>query len=407
MLIRATCLLPIDGPPIKQGMVRVNDGLITEIGTQRHLLPDEALIELPDHILLPGFINTHTHLDLSNTHGPLPRPTHYTEWVGAVMALRRQFSADDLATGLITATQQLLRGGSTTVGDFVGDLRILPLLAHAPFTGHAFVELIANGPARLRERQAELTRAQLEPPTHAWPLSLTPHALHTVERLSLQTLLLQHAAAPRGPLAIHCAESPDEVALFTQQRGPLHAFMATYGYHYGPPVDSPIHFLQRHGGVPKRSCLIHCNYLLDRDIAAIRESQSTVIHCPQSHRYFGYDPFPLDRLHEAGVPIALGTDGLPSAASLNMLTELRLLRQKWPQLSAQHLVTMATRTGAEALWYTDRGRLALGARADLIAVPFVGNALDPYEAVLNNTETTWTMIGGTIVRDIQDPTYAV
>lgn len=398
MLLRAAYVLPIHIPLIRSGAVRIEGGCITTMGDQLQPLTGETVLELPHHIVLPGLINAHTHLDLSNTAGPLPVPTTYTEWVNAIIALRREFSAEDLASGMTLATAQLLRGGTTTVGDFVGDVRVVPLLAASPLSGRAFVEVIANGPARLRERQAIFALAQLEGAHPAWACSLTPHAIHTVDRLSLQTLLLQHAAQPQTPLAIHCAESREEVDLFTHHAGPLYERMTEFGYQYGPTVESPVQFLQRHGGVPPRSCLIHCNYLRDADIAAIRAAQCTIIHCPQSHRYFGHDPFPLDRVHAAGIPIAIGTDGLPCANALNMLTELRLLREQWPALSAEAIVRMATQQAAEALWLTDRGHLAPGMRADLIAMP-LRDPRNPYESVLMNTEVPFVMIGGTIVRN--------
>lgn len=398
MLLSAAYILPIGMPAVPAGKIRVQGSTMTELGTQLNPLPGETVIELPQHVLLPGLINAHTHLDLSNTAGPLPQPTTYRDWVEAIIAVRQQFSADDLRSGMALATAQLLRSGVTTIGDYVGDLRIMPLLSASPFSGRAFVEIIAAGPARVEERQAAFEAMLRGRGDSAWPCSLTPHALHTVDRMSLQMLLKRHATHRAAPLAIHCAESREEVELFTAQRGPLYDFMTAHGYHYGPLVDSPLHFLRRHGGVPAQSCLIHCNDLTDDDIAAIAAAHCTVIHCPQSHAYFGHAPFPMERLLAVGVPIALGTDGLPCAVSLNFLTELRLIRERWPSLSAEAILQMATRNGAAALWLSDRGQLAPGLRADLIAVP-CRHTRDPYEAVVTSRDAPFVMIGGQVVRN--------
>ncbi|MBI2343018.1 MAG: amidohydrolase family protein [Deltaproteobacteria bacterium] len=401
MFLQAAYILPGQGEAIPRGALRIAGDRIVEIG--RGLAPQtgEVVHDLGRSILLPGLVNPHCHLDLSMTAAPLPSPPTFTEWVDAVTAFRRQMTAEALAQGVAQATAELLAGGTTTLGDYVGDLRMLAQLQTTPFTGRAFCELIANGPGAAAARQAAL-RAEIacvRPYTPGWEWGVTPHAAHTLDRETLQTLLLQHEGDPQGPLAIHCAESREEVELFTTHRGPLATRMVEYGYEYGPPVDSPVDYLRRHGGLPRRSLLIHANYLTAADMIAMKAADITVVHSPQSHAYFDHAPFPFERLCAAGIPVALGTDGHPCTARLNMLTELRLLRQKYPHAAPRDLLATATTVAAAALWLNDRGTLTVGMRGDCIAIPAPRQMpKDPYEAIFSAETATMVVIGGRLVR---------
>lgn len=395
MLIEAAQILTMAEPAYVRA-IRIADGRIVALGDDLTPLPGETHWRCPDQIVLPGLVNAHCHLDLSITDGPLPHTGNFVDWLTQIIPLRQRLTITDLERGLRFATRQLLTGGTTTVGDYVGDLRLLPLLAKSPLQGHIFVELIGKFREEIRQRRvalAEQLRATPLPPR--WTVSATPHAPYSIGTDALRASFDAHRLVPADPLAMHCAESREEWEFFTRGTGPLAAATAAWGFPYAPPAESPLHYLAGHGGLPESSLFIHANYLHAGDIARLHSARATVVHCPQCHAYFGHEPFPLDMLRRAQIPVALGTDGLVSCPALNLLTELALMREKHPALPAREILAMATVHGARALGRLDRcGTLEVGKQADLIAVSAGDARQAPEEQVLQSRAVSWSLIVG-------------
>jgi cytosine/adenosine deaminase-related metal-dependent hydrolase len=111
-----------------------------------------------------------------------------------------------------------------------------------------------------------------------------------------------------------------------------------------------------------------------------------VVYCPRTHAYFGHSRYPLETMLSRGCQVALGTDSRASNPDLSLLAELRFAATKFPALSPEVLVRMATISGAEALRLGDRvGSLSVGKQADLIALPCGRSSGDPYDDLLHGS----------------------
>jgi cytosine/adenosine deaminase-related metal-dependent hydrolase len=109
----------------------------------------------------------------------------------------------------------------------------------------------------------------------------------------------------------------------------------------------------------------------------------TVVYCPRTHHFFGHEPHPFPKLLDAGVSVAVGTDGRCSNPDLNLHDELRFLHRTYPQLSAEHIVRLGTLDGARAVGSVDKiGSLAPGKQADFVVLKSPAAGDDPYEAIL-------------------------
>lgn len=390
MFLHAAWVLPIDRPPLRDGWVEIVAGCIRAIHERPPPTGNDAVVELAEHVLLPGLVNAHTHLDLASVATPFPARDGFVPWLDAVIAHRRTTTHAALECGRVRATRELLASGVTCIGDFVGDPRWLAALAATPFRGIAFLEVIGCTPARAAAQRDTMTMTATACP---WPHRITPHAPYSVEAAMLRSLLTAPQRHP--PLAIHCAESPEEWALCTTADGPLFTQMEQFGRREITTAASPLQFLDAHGPLPSGTCLIHCNDLLPQDIALLRERRCTVIHCPPSHAHCGFRPFPLDALRAAGIPIALGTDSHASAPTIGLLAALRQLRAAHPRLDAAQLVRMATLGGAAALGLdADCGSLTPGKCADLVSLRLHDRHADPYENVLLNETADRVWIAG-------------
>ena len=193
------------------------------------------------------------------------------------------------------------------------------------------------------------------------------------------------------PLTVHLLESFDEPRLRP----------------WCDPKEA-VRILDGHGLLDAGMLGVHVNYPADEDVALLAERGASVVHCPGSHRFFGYDAFPAEDLRESGVPICLGTDSLASNEGLNMFRELRLFLEEHPAFTAQEALRMATTAPARFLGLDGRlGVLEAGALADMIAVPTGAAGARPCpvdeacaNVVRHEGETPWVMIGGRIVRHL-------
>jgi cytosine/adenosine deaminase-related metal-dependent hydrolase len=185
------------------------------------------------------------------------------------------------------------------------------------------------------------------------------------------------------PVAVHFAESLDEIDLIADHDGEFVAFLEELGVWdpTGLPVlDGGEHPLSG----AKQLLLIHCNYLpADAAIPA----NATVVYCPRTHAAFGHPPHPFREWLRRGVNVAIGTDSLASNPDLSILNEARFVSVAHPDLESHLLLDMITKTGAKALGFGDEcGVIAPGFAADLCIVGLSGLVTDPLKALFAGTD---------------------
>ena len=150
----------------------------------------------------------------------------------------------------------------------------------------------------------------------------------------------------------------------------------------------PLDYLQVLAEAP-RALIIHGNYLTDEEIGFLAKHRDhmSVVYCPRTHAFFAHDEYPLERMLEAGVRVALGTDSRASNPDLCLLEEMRQVARQFPELSLDTILQMGTIAGAEALGLADEaGTLTAGKLADLVAIPCSTHD-EPLDAVLRSNAT--------------------
>jgi cytosine/adenosine deaminase-related metal-dependent hydrolase len=287
----------------------------------------------------------------------------------------------------------LLRGGATALGDhFSVGANPEPLL-RSPLRGKAFIEVLGVVPEVAADlaRAAELLREQWASVPSRFDLIPSPHSVHALAPDVLSNLL----ADPSVPHSIHLAESDAEHRYFADQSGPLLDFIAERGSAFRRYAKSSFHALKRLGLLDSRVLAVHGNYLEAEELSLLGERGISLVHCPPSHAYFAHRPFPLEGARRAGVNIALGTDSLASGSTLSMLEVLRAVERSFPELRREEIFSMATEGGAVALRMQDQiGNLEAGKKADVIAVPWKGEAS---QSLFSAHKVCFAMIDGEIV----------
>ncbi len=360
--IRARWIFPADAPPIRDGRVTIRGDRIIRVAAD-----GSADLDVGNAVLLPGFVNAHTHLDLGMLHGRCPPTPDLPAWLRCVIAGRLAATAEEVQRAIADGIAACLRSGTTLVGDISAGGASWPLLSAAPLRAVVFYELLGL-PRERAERAWQGLEGWLRgvSETERCRPGASPHAPYSVHR-DLFRQVAEDAQARRYPVAIHLAESRDEMQLLRDHRGPFVGFLEERNA-WAPDglVSGPAQLLEMFAAA-RHMLVVHGNYL-SAD-TPLYPGQS-IVFCPRTHAAFSHPPHPLPALLERGVRVALGTDSLASNPDLDILAEARMVHRRYPQVAGDALLRMLTLDGATALgWGDATGSLTPGKFADMVVLP--------------------------------------
>lgn len=368
-LIRAGWIATVDaGDRVLEG-----HAVVLHEGRIRDLLPApeavrrydaDHLVDLPAHLLIPGLINAHTHAAMSLLRGfadDLPLQIWLRERIWP--AESRWVSEEFVEDGTLLSVAEMLRSGTTCFNDmyFYPDVvaRVAGQVGIRAVVGLIVLDFPtawASGPQEYLARGLELHDAVRDDPLVS--TALAPHAPYTVSDGPLEQVAM-YANELDLPVHIHVNETEAEVREARERTG-----------------ETPLDRLERLGLLGPSLQAVHATQLSADDIGRLARASARVIHCPESNLKLASGLCPVQRLREAGVTVALGTDGPASNNDLNMLGEMRsaallakVVAGDPAALPAAAVLRMATADAARALGLDERiGSLEPGKSADLVAV---------------------------------------
>lgn len=396
-ILAANYVLPISSEPIRDGAVAIDGAVIAAVGTRDEIAakcPDAELEDLGEAAILPGFVNCHSHLELTAMRGALDDVEHdFRSWLLKINELRAGMTDEDIEVAAHAGAMEGAAAGVTCFGDIGrhGRAGVLALKT-AGLRGVVFQETNFSPDNRtadddfkaLGEKYEELRREE----TDLVKIGLSPHSPYTVGS-RLFELIAQYAIINRVPLTIHAAESADEHNLLTRGEGFFTEFYERFDLEWNSPHCTSIEYLERLGVLSTRPLLAHCVTVSDSDIARIAANRASIAHCPKSNAKFGHGHAPLEKLLDAGVVVGLGSDSVASNNICDPLEESRfgILAARNRQgsrrfLTAKELLQVLTIGGARALNIDDLiGTLEVGKQADLAVVSLANVAQLPLNEV--------------------------
>lgn len=400
LLLRAPYILTMTSSPIKNGAVVIDEDKILFVGPEKEIYQKYSSLEeinLPNSVLLPGFVNAHAHLELTSLRD-FPYPGNFTHWIETLVQKKVETSDLDYEKGLHAGIEESLRSGTTTIADHVSFNTDLTTLIQSPLRGVLFLEVLGVVPEVAEEilKFAENFEAIFSNASNKMRVIASPHSAHALELEILQKVL----KSDRSLFSIHLAESAEEDQLFKQKKGPLADFISQKTQ---KKLDynqtSSIQYLNAQNLLSSKILAVHCNYIDETDIALLSQNQMSVVHCPSSHAYFSHQRFPLEKLLKQDINIALGTDSLASGSSLSMLDQIGLARKNYPEIKADKWLEMATIGGAKALKMENEiGSISPGKKGDLLG--FQINAISSksdsqiMEEIIKQKQADFLMING-------------
>jgi cytosine/adenosine deaminase-related metal-dependent hydrolase len=384
---RASWVVPIAGPPIRDGWVAIEGGRISGVGQDAKSSPDDR--DLGRVAIMPGMVNAHTHLELSHLRERVPASPDFVSWIRTVVASRRPDSdpqASHIVEGVQRGIDEAVRFGTAVVGDISNTLVPVALLACSPLAGVVFYELIRfNAPDPAGFVNQALRQVNALPSSDRVRISLAAHAPYSVSPLVFRAIRQAVDGEALGAYSVHLSESAAEVEFIKNGSGPWRAFLEDVGAwnpEWRPHGGSPVEYVDACGFLGAKAVVVHGVQMSAPDLARLATHDATLVTCPRSNVRTGAGIPPVARFYQSGVRVAIGTDSLASTPDLNVFAELAELRQLVPAVPASRLLESATRHGARALGFdADYGTIEAGKRARLLAVS-VPDAADDVEEYL-------------------------
>ena len=377
-LLHAKWVIPVepDCHPLVDHSVAVHEGRIHGIASTaeckaRYTAKRET--DLSTHVLIPGLVNTHTHAAMSLFRG-LADDLPLMEWLNGHIwpAEQRWVDEEFVRLGTRLAMIEMLRSGTTCFNDMYFFPDVVADAAEALNIRACVGLIVLDFPTAWARDAGEYLRkgTRLHDELKEFELVTTafaPHAPYTVSDEPLRKLRML-ADEMDIPVHMHVHETAFEVEEAVKRNG-----------------VRPLERLSRLDMLNNRLLAVHMTQLLPSEIEAVAAAGVHVIHCPESNLKLASGMCPVARLVEAGVNVALGTDGAASNNDLDMFGEMRtaaLLAKGTSQdptaLPAHAALAMATINGARALGLEQAtGSIVAGKAADLVAVDLDAPATTP------------------------------
>lgn len=408
LLIHSRWVLPVDAEnrQLTDHALAIADGRILALlpsEEARRSIQAGRVIELEGHVLIPGLINAHTHAAMTLMRGladdlPLMAWLHNHIWP----AEKRWVDTSFVYDGTRLAVLEMLKGGITCYNDMyfypevtaqvtaeAGMRAVIGMIVVDFPTNYAACadDYIAKGLA-LHERYRDHATIRVAFAPHS------PYAVADAPLLRTRTL----ADELDVPIHIHLHETRDEIVQSLRDHD-----------------ERPIARLDRLGLIGPNLVAVHMTQLDETEIERLAETGAHVVHCPESNLKLASGFCPVAKLLEAGVNVALGTDGAASNNDLNLLGEMRTaallgkgVAGSATAVPATSALRMATINGARALGLEDEiGSLEPGKAADIVAVDLRDSHTQPiyhplsqlvYAASRHQVRQVW-IEGQQIVRD--------
>lgn len=419
-LIHAAAIRDALGTQAQPGSLLIRNGQIVAAGhpdqlPNRLVRKATQIIEKPDHLILPAFVNAHAHLDLT-TIGPVPYPVESTsneaeksapfrDWLKYVMT-HRPADNPSIAVAVVNGLKQSRAAGVTTIGDIAGTPEAIIARRQADASvqcaGVSYLECFGfgeHGRAAFESAAQTLIDMDFESPvphrSRGVILGLQPHAPYSASpEVYRQSVEFSRQRIVR--LSTHMAESLDELTFTRDAAGPFADLLRDLGKWSNDIKPTRQHPVDQLDPVLKRGrwLLAHCNHLDEHHMDILHRTGSSVVYCPIASDYFGHThpehTHPYEALLEHGVNVCLGTDSIlcqpaDEPQPMSILAQMRYLHRR-DLADPETLLAMATVNGMIALEHSETdSTLRKGAPAQFVSVAIDNDSqVDPLIQALTN-----------------------
>ena len=378
-LYRADFIVPVAGypdlpPVIEKGELLTEHGRIKGVGAAGTFKDvDAESVDYAGHILVPGLINCHTHLELSHLAslgrdaGP-DAPGDIASWIRKLLAERVDAGiSEETIFAAMQGLALLYRSGCSAVAD-IGNLpESRDISRDFKVNTQFFLEFMGMS-AEHEKEGLELLESMKEDSTLTMCTAHGPYATSPalIKALKKRALQFDHI------FPVHVAESLDEVEFLRTGEGNIRSFLEerkVWDGSFAVPRMGPVKYLDSLEVLDEKTLCVHCVHVGEDEIDLLAARNAKVCLCPGSNRYMGVGKAPLACFLDKGIKPAIGTDSLASNPGFSIWREMKILKEDHPGIDPQLIFQLATRNGAEILGLESQtGSLAPGCTAGFLAV---------------------------------------
>lgn len=351
--IAANYIFPINQPPLKNGIVELDEnGVILNIIDTIGDFTESRNLEFYNGVIVPGFVNSHCHLELSDLKGKLNKGLTHPGFIYEMVKSKKSHPTESTNKAAFHEDDMMRRNGIVAVGDIANTEITIDVKQKSKLYYHSFIELMGlstnsekifdNGLDLLKKYQSNKLPSSIIP--HA-PFSVSNGLFERIKLLAIQTNSIQ---------SIHSQESDSENQMFRSKQGKLVDAFLSLGINLDNwnasgknSLESVIEYLPQDNNI----LFVHNLYSSKIEIKNICDTFKNpfFVLCPNSN-YFIESKYPdIDLFLEYSDKITLGTDSLASNTSLSILDEMKTIKNIKSNISFETLLQWATLNGARAL----------------------------------------------------------
>ncbi|HMN89220.1 MAG TPA: amidohydrolase family protein [Saprospiraceae bacterium] len=365
----ADIVFPVSAAPIREGVVITDDqGTILQIDSRTE--HDLATVDIRRGVIVPGFVNTHCHLELSHMKGKADTGTGLLPFLKTVVNFR-DIPMEEILDAIERADQEMYEAGIVAVGDISNKADTAAQKDRSKIRYYTFVEMFDFLQDSWTEKSFNDYRTVYEQQStaHGNRKSVVPHAPYTVTAGLFWRI--RELNAHEATVSIHNQETPHEDAFFLNKTGDFLEFYKTFGFpieHFQPTGQTSIHYALAHLNPRNRNLFVHNTMTTASDIQAAQAWSDRVYWatCANANLYIE-NRLPLyQHFIENNARLTIGTDSLTSNWQLSVLEEMKTIARYQSYVPFETLLRWATLNGAEALDFeADLGSIEVGKRPGL------------------------------------------
>lgn len=359
--IAATYLFTPDNRLIKNGiLICKTDGTVIDIITTGDKIKEQAGLEYYSGILVPGFVNTHCHIELSHLKEKIEENAGIGNFLKQISQLGNNKPKNQDALFRII-DRKMWAAGIAAAGDISNSADTITIKQQSNIYYYTFIETFGFHPSKAKKVFEIAMKVQQQFNENGLPNSIVPHSPYSVST-PLFLKIAEHAKTRNCPISIHNQESKAETQFFATGDGPIAAhFQQNLKIdisHWNPTGKSSLLSILEFIPDENRLILVHNTFLQNSDIEVLkkkRDIENTFFAiCPNSNLYIENQLPPIPLLQHENLNICIGTDSLASNHELSILSELVTLQIHFPEIILEDLFLWACFNGAKALGIEDK-----------------------------------------------------
>jgi len=351
--IAANYIFPLTSKPLKNGIIEIDGhGKILDIIDTNGTISESRNLEFYNGVLVPGFVNTHCHLELSELKNVLEEKRGLPFFIQQMIEYRKQSKTNRTFQAIKDADELMAQNGIVAVGDIVNTNTTIETKRNSKIYYHSFVEISGLG-TDYRERFNAAKKLYDEFFEQGLASSIVPHAPYSVS-VDLFRLIKDEAVRQGSILSIHNQESKDENELFLLGTGNLLKTFKNLGIDLSSwKVQGKTSLRTIIDYLPTKNHLLFVHNLYST-VDQIQQVSKTFPHsffvfCPLSNLFIENKLPDINSFLDFSDKITLGTDSLASNKSLSILNEMKKINKAYPTIAFEKLLQWASLNGAKAL----------------------------------------------------------